>query len=182
VEWHDPEGTLIERIKEGEEGAFEELVERYKGMAFSLAYRFLGNPEDARDVSQEAFAQVYLHIKDFRGESTFKTWFFKIILNLCRRQRQKKTMYSLEPYLEKEMEPQAQEDVAEEVKRKELGVAIEEAIRALPTRQREVFIMKHLEGMKLSEIGEVLDCAEGTVKIHLFRAVRALQEKLKGWR
>lgn len=185
MERYDPENTLIERIKEGDERAFEELVNRYKGMGFSLAYRFLGNPEDARDISQEAFARVYLHIRDFRGESTFKTWFFRIIINLCRRSisgRQRKTVQSLDLYMEKETDPQAREDVEEEVRRKELRVAIEEAVRRLPAKQREVFIMKHMEGMKVSEISEVLNCAEGTVKIHLFRAVRALQERLKGWR
>ena len=185
MERYDPENTLIERIKEGDERAFEELVNRYKGMGFSLAYRFLGNPEDARDISQEAFARVYLHIKNFRGESTFKTWFFRIIINLCRRSisvRQRKTVQSLDLYMEKEMDPQAPEDVEVEVKRKELKAAIEGAVMGLPTKQREVFIMKHMEGMKISEISEVLDCAEGTVKIHLFRAVRALQERLKGWR
>jgi RNA polymerase sigma-70 factor (ECF subfamily) len=182
VERYDPEGALIDRVKQGDEEAFEELVERYKGMGFSLAYRLLGNPEDARDISQEAFAQVYLHIKDFRGESTFKTWFYRIIINLCRRQWQRKTTSSLDLYIEREVEPQAREGVEEEVKRKELRAAIEEAVRGLPAKQREVFIMKHMEGMKISEISEVLKCAEGTVKIHLFRAVRALQERLKGWR
>lgn len=185
MERYDPENNLIERIKEGDERAFEELVDRYKGMGFSLAYRFLGNPEDARDVSQEAFAQVYLHIKGFRGDSTFKTWFYRIIINLCRRTatgRQKRAEQSLDPYIEKEMEPQAREDVEEEVRQKELKMAVEEAVRGLPVRQREVFVMKHMEGMKISEIGEVLNCAEGTVKIHLFRAVKALQERLKGWR
>ena len=80
------------------------------------------------------------------------------------------------------MEPQAREDVEGEVRQKELKMAVEEAVRGLPVRQREVFVMKHMEGMKISEIGEVLNCAEGTVKIHLFRAVRSLQERLKGWR
>ncbi len=185
MEKYDPESALIERIKEGDERAFEALVDRYKVMGFSLAYRFLGNPEDARDVSQEAFAQVYLHIKDFRGESTFKTWLFSIVINLCRRHiygRQKKAMQSLDLYVEKELEPMAREDVEDTVRQKELKMAIEEAVRGLPAKQREVFIMKHMEGMKLSEISKVLNCAEGTVKIHLFRAVRALQEKLKGWR
>lgn len=185
MEIYDPDSVLVERVKGGDERAFEELVERYKGMGFSLAYRLLGNPEDARDVSQEAFAQVYLHIKGFRGESTLKTWFFRIIVNLCRRHglaRQRRPMQSLDPYIEKETGPHALEDVEAEVRQKELGLVIEEAIRGLPTKQREVFIMKHMEGMKISEISEVLNCAEGTVKIHLFRAVRTLQERLKGWR
>ncbi|HHT9120061.1 MAG TPA: RNA polymerase sigma factor, partial [Candidatus Hypogeohydataceae bacterium YC41] len=174
--------VLINRLKEGDKEAFEELVERYKEKCFALAYRFLGNPEDARDISQEAFAQVYLHIKDFRSESTFKTWFFKIIINLCRRQWQKRSVQSLDLYIDKEIDPLAQDDVELEVEQKELKRAIEGAVRRLPTKQREVFIMKHMEGMKISEISEVLNCAEGTVKMHLFRAVRALQEKLKGWR
>ncbi|HHT9152499.1 MAG TPA: RNA polymerase sigma factor [Candidatus Hypogeohydataceae bacterium YC40] len=182
MERYDPESVLINRLKEGDKEAFEELVERYKEKCFALAYRFLGNPEDARDISQEAFAQVYLHIKDFRSESTFKTWFFKIIINLCRRQWQKRSVQSLDLYIDKEIDPLAQDDVELEVEQKELKRAIEGAVRRLPTKQREVFIMKHMEGMKISEISEVLNCAEGTVKMHLFRAVRALQEKLKGWR
>ncbi|HHT9117118.1 MAG TPA: RNA polymerase sigma factor [Candidatus Hypogeohydataceae bacterium YC38] len=179
-----PESDLIKRIQEGDEEAFTELVERYKEMGFSLAYHFLGNPEDARDVSQEAFAQVYLKIKDFRGESSFKTWFFTIILNLCRKQRRRRASPATlsDSNLEEELGLQAQKDVEEEVERAELGVAIEKALKELSSKQREVFIMKHMEGMKISEISGVLNCAEGTVKIHLFRAVRALQERLKEWR
>ena len=179
---------LVDRCKAGEETAFNELIERHKKMAFSLAYNMLGNIEDARDISQEAFAVVYLRIRDFRGESSFKTWFYRIIINLCRRHYRKNNIASIIPlhFFTKEGKEETIDIKTEinpetEMSTKQLNSAIMDAVKDLPMKQREVFVMKHLKGMKISEISEVLGCAEGTVKAHLFRAVQKLQERLRGF-
>lgn len=146
-----------------------------------------GNPEDAEDISQEAFVIVYSKINTFREESSFKTWFFKIILNLCRRYYRRKKLRSLISFdiINKHGDDQLEKagtetDPERELSSRQTGRAIFSALRKLPAKQREVFTMKHLRGMKINEISEVLDCKEGTVKSHLFRAVKKLQESLGG--
>lgn len=176
---------LVNRCRSGDNMAFNELIERYKKMGFSLAYNMTGAVEDAEDISQEAFVAVYANISKFRGGSSFKTWFYKIVLNLCRRNHRRKQVASFLPFtfFNKEGEEQTIEVKADSNPEKELsntqsGKVIREAIRELPIRQKEIFIMKHIKGMKIIEISEVLQCAEGTVKSHLFRAVKKLQDSL----
>ena len=179
---------LVDRCKAGEETAFNELIERHKKMAFSLAYNMLANIEDARDISQEAFAVVYSQIKKFRGDCSFKTWFYRIIINFCRRHYRKNNTASIIPlhFFTKEGKEETIDIKTEinpetEMSTKQLNSAIMDAVKDLPMKQREVFVMKHLKGMKISEISEVLGCAEGTVKSHLFRAIQKLQERLRGF-
>ena len=179
---------LVERLKVNDTKAFEELVERYKKMGFSLAYNMSGSVEDAQDISQEAFVIVHSQIHKFRGESSFKTWFYRIIVNLCRGHYRKNRFASFISinFFTKEGDEKTIDAVAEttpenELSTKQLGSAIKNAVKNLPVKQQEVFVMKHFNGMKISEISEVLGCAEGTVKSHLFRAVKKLQEKLKGF-
>ncbi|MDI6800945.1 MAG: RNA polymerase sigma factor [Thermodesulfovibrionales bacterium] len=178
---------LIKKIKERDETAFGELVNRYKRLGLSLAHSMTGNMQDAEDISQEAFAIVYTEIAKFRGESSFKTWFYKIVLNLCRAHNRKTRLASLIPlhFINKEGEEEAIEikggtNPEKEFSDKQKGSAIANAVKRLPIKQREAFVMKHLRGLKISEISEIMGCAEGTVKVHLFRAVRDLQKKLKG--
>ncbi|MBI5025914.1 MAG: RNA polymerase sigma factor [Nitrospirae bacterium] len=179
---------LIKGLKAGDAEAFNELVERYKRMGFSLAYNMVGSIEDAEDVSQEAFAIVYTKIKGFRGDCSFKTWFYRIIINLCRKHYRKNKFASIislnifpDTDEEKTIEIKAKDNVERELLSRQLNSAITAAVRKLPAKQREVFVMKHLRGMKIHEISEVLNCAEGTVKAHLFRAVKGLQKRLKGF-
>jgi len=179
---------LVEKIKSGDKRAFDEIVERYKKMGFSLAYNLTGSIEDAEDISQEAFAIVYTQIKKFRGESSFKTWFYRIVLNLCKRHHRKKQLVSMIPlyFFNKEGEEEVIElmggsNPESELSARQVGRAIKEAVSQLSFKQREIFIMKHLKGMKISEISRILGCSEGTVKTHLFRAIRELQDKLKGF-
>lgn len=179
---------LVNRFKLNDENAFNELIDRHKKMAFSLAYNMTGSIEDAEDISQEAFAIVYAQIAKFRGESSFKTWFYRIVLNLCRRYYRKNQLISIIPlhFLDKEREEKeidikVDSTPESELSAKQIGKSIMTAITKLPIKQREVFVMKHLKGMKISEIAEILGCAEGTVKTHLFRAIQNLQERLKGF-
>ncbi len=179
---------IVSRLKAGDDYAFNELIERYKKMGFSLAYNMLGVIEDAEDISQEAFAIVYTEIKKFRQESSFKTWFYRIVINLCRRHYRKNKLISLIPLYshnkegeEQELEIKAGATPEDEFSNKQLGSAIMKAVRGLPMKQREVFVMKHIKGMKITEIAEILGSAEGTIKSHLFRAVNELQKKLRGF-
>jgi len=183
----DPDGLLVERLKGGDDTAFGELLERYRRKAISMAYHMVGNLEDAEDISQEAFVLVYTKVKGFRGESSFRTWFYKVIVNLCRSHNRRRRLLKMltlgsegksQGSSEIEM---SQTEAGMEDEKGELKRAIGEAIHSLPARQREVFVMKHLQGMKIHEIAMSLNCAEGTVKAHLFRAVKELQKGLKDY-
>ncbi len=179
---------LVRRIKSSDDAAFNVLIERYKKMGFSLAHHMTGSIEDAEDISQDAFVIVYEQIAKFRGESSFKTWFYKIVLNLCRRHYKKNrlaSVFSIHSLFhkegeEKEMSIPVESNPESELLTKQMGGSIMAAITKLSAKQREVFVMKHIKGLKISEIAEIMGCAEGTIKVHLFRAIRELQKTLKG--
>lgn len=182
------EKTLILRMKQNERSAFDELVCIYQNKGFAIAYNFVGNPEDAKDVLQEAFIKVYLNIKKFKEEAKFSTWFYRIVVN-CSLDflRRKKTMCKVftQNLLDEEDKVQEFEDKRYEPGRilmnEELSIVIDNSILELPEKQKVCFILKHQNGLSNQEIAQALKCTISTVKVHLFRAVRNLQEKLSGY-
>jgi RNA polymerase sigma-70 factor, ECF subfamily len=188
----DSELQLIERARNGERAAFDSLVGIYKGKAFALAYNFTGNTEDAKDVLQEAFVKAYLNIKKFRGGSTFYTWFYRILLNqykdILRRKRTRIKVLVDAPGPMDENDDAPAEAVDNSpgpgtaLLNKEIREKADEAINMLPEKQKTTFILKHMHGMKLSEIAGIIGCSESTAKVHLFRATKNLQKALSPYR
>lgn len=184
----DSELQLIERARNGERAAFDSLVDMHKGKAFALAFHFTGNAEDAKDLSQEAFIRAYVNIKSFRGGSNFYTWLYRILVNLCRdflrkkRTRLKVLVDAPEPPDEGDEMPVEAVDSGpgpeDALLNKEIREKADEAINMLSERQKSVFILKYMQGMKLDEIASVINCSESTVKVHLFRATKSLRKFL----
>jgi RNA polymerase sigma-70 factor (ECF subfamily) len=175
------DSELIERYLAGSEEAFNRLVMRHQRMAFNLAYRFLGNYEDAGDLAQEAFVRVYKHLKRFKGDCSFKTWLYKIVLNLSRNQYRwkKRRGEFVKVSIDnpgRETNPHSWEipdgtlSVETEVRRKEIRRRIQESLSELPREYREILVLRHLEDLSYSEIARLLGCAEGTIKSRLHRA------------
>ncbi len=189
---------LVERAKANEPRAFEELVRRHHSKVHSIAHHMCeGNAEEASDMTQEAFLRAFRNLRKFRGESTFYTWLYRIVINTCldgrRRRRRWEQMLSLsrsrqadedseEEPLEMEPDSAMDSNPLEVLSGKQLSRRLRKAMASLPERQRVAFQLKVLHGMNLREISEVMDAAEGTVKSHLFRATRSLQEALKDWK
>jgi len=178
---------LAELVKSGDGPAFTCLLERYRALAFSLAYNMTGSIAEGEDISQEAFTILYTKAASFRGESSFKTWFYRIVINLCRRhhRRSRIVRFTSLSFLtkegdEREMDIEVERTPEDEASANQTGASINSAVRKLSMKQREVFILKHMKGLKISEIAAVLGCSDGTVKSHLFRAVRSLQQELQG--
>ncbi|KPK41426.1 MAG: hypothetical protein AMJ78_05575 [Omnitrophica WOR_2 bacterium SM23_29] len=178
---------LIEKVKKGERFAFDFLVDKYKEKAFALAFNMVGNYEDAKDVLQDAFVRAYVNVKDFRTDSSFYTWFYRILVNLCRDfLRRKSAAKRIRPSpLKLKYEEEETIDVVdnrpnpfEVTLSKEVKEMIDEAVNLLPEKQRMVFTLKHIQGLKLNEIAVILNCRESTVKVHLYRAMRNLQKSL----
>jgi RNA polymerase sigma-70 factor (ECF subfamily) len=176
---------LVARSKQGSDPAFTELVGRYRDRAVKLACTVVGNFEDAKDVSQEAFVKAYNALKGFEGRSKFSTWFFRILMNQSRdflRSRRWKRFISFrrQEAMENFFEalPERGVTLGARVLGEELGCKMTQAIAGLPFKQGWVFQLRFLEGLALAEIGEVTGMAEGTVKANLHFAVQKFRKFL----
>lgn len=185
----DPsDNELISRAQHGEVIAFEQLVHRYDRNVLAIATRFTRSAEDAQDLYQEVFLRVYRGLAGFRFESQFSTWLYRVATNVClsfQRRGRKVKQVSLDETFENSAPVHAVEATAAEAnpekhyRNTEISTRVNDALSVLSEQQRMVFILKHYEGLKLSEIAEMMDCAEGTVKRYLFVATRKLRAQLK---
>ena len=170
------QAMLIQRFKNGESDAFEEIVKKYQKQVYNLAYGYIGNYEDAYDISQEVFIKVYRSLDKLKDGSAFNFWLRRVTLNACtdyvRHQASEKIMDDVSNYY---VDDGSSDKLMETG---ELGKMISKAIQRLPNKQRKVFILRHYEGLPLKDIAETLNCSLGTVKAHLFRATRRLRDIL----
>jgi RNA polymerase sigma-70 factor, ECF subfamily len=176
---------LVISAQQGERQAFEVLVERYKQKAYRIAFDFTRDREEAKDLSQEAFLQAFSHLKGFDRRASFYTWFYRILVNLCLDYRRRKTKIVWESLDEKTEKGDGFEKIAnpgplpdQEAMRRQISQRIGVALATLPPKQRAVFLLKNHQGLSISEIADVMKAAEGTIKVHLHRAVMALRQRL----
>ena len=176
---------LVASARQGDRRAFEELVDRHERRAYHIAFDFTRNREDAKDLSQEAFLKAFTNLKNFDGRSSFYTWFYRIIVNLCLdyKRRQKRAPADtfderVENQVEPSHEPEKTRSPDQDVMARQISRAIGAALETLPARQRTAFVLKNHQGLSIKEIAELMETAEGTVKVHLHRAVTALRERL----
>ena len=175
----EPDDALITRFREdGDESAFEELVERHRRDVYHLAFRVAGNHEDANDLSQEAFVRVYRALPRFRGESSFKTWLYRIVLNLslnhvrsARREREGRVD------VDGVTLPVAAQGLTL-VLQGETRRILEGAIEKLPPKQKKTLILKVFHELKYVEIARVMSCSVGTAKANFFHAVKSLKREM----
>jgi len=175
---------LVERCQRGHADAFRELVDRYQARIFNMAYRMLHNREEAEDITQEAFLNVFRAIDSFKGDR-FSPWIYKIASNLCldHLRRRRLPTVSLDAPVNADMD--VAREIAdntslpeEEALSEALGIDIQRAIDSLPERYRVVTVLRHIEDLSYEEIAEVLGIPLGTVKTRLFRAREMLRERL----
>jgi len=176
---------LVERAKRGDVEAFETLVASHEKAVFNYAYRLTGNYEDAGDIAQEAFLRVYNSLPEFRGDSSFTTWLYRIVRNACldeMRKRKRQRVTSLDETMELddgEMSRQFADNgdgPEQALERVELQRTVLEAINALDEEYRVVVVMRDIQGYSYNEIAEALGINLGTVKSRLNRARGALKE------
>ncbi len=184
--WVNPgDEELVAAAQQGDRRAFEELVDRHKQKAYYIAFDFARDREEARDLSQEAFLKAFMNLKNFDGRSSFYTWFYRILVNLCldykRRQKRAPTDSfdeTLEHDVEPSHQPQQPRSPDQQVLAGQISRRVDQALAALPARQRTAFILKNHQGLSIKEIAALMETAEGTVKVHLHRAVAALRQSL----
>jgi RNA polymerase sigma-70 factor (ECF subfamily) len=183
------DNELISRAQNGEVAAFEQLVRRYDRMVLGIANRFAHNAEDAQDIYQDVFLKVYRGIGGFQFKSQFSTWLYRVVTNVClshqKKSRRAQRMSSLEemtengrviPIAAAAADRQSPDRLYRDV---EIADRVKSAVAELPDQQRLVFVLKHFEQLKISEIAATMSCAEGTVKKYLFLATRKLRAQLR---
>ena len=180
---------LIIQAQKGDQSAFEELVYRYDRNVLSVAMKYANDEDDAKDLYQEVFIRVYRGLKNFRFQSEFSTWLFRITTNVCltykSRSKEHLRVSINKNFDDEESELSATEELIydgsspEEISSgTDLGEIVNAAVESLSPKQKMTFILKHYEGYKIREIAEMLNCKEGTVKKYLFDAVKNLRKKL----
>jgi len=177
---------LIKKSQQGDQKAFEQLIIKYEKKVYTIAYRMMGNHEDASDLAQEAFIKVFRSIKSFRGEASFSTWIYHVVANVCRDQlrKQKVKVNSLdEPvaYEGERLEKQLQDSgksPEEKLEENELKAYLQRLINQLPDEYRLVLVLREFMDFSYEEIAGELNITMGTVKSRLNRARTILKNKL----
>jgi len=189
------DAEIVARAREGDHEAFRVLVERYQGRAYRLALRVLRDEEQARDAVQDAFLKAYVNLGRFEGRSSFYTWLYRLVMNLCldvkRRDHSVRVVETGEPTdLERIATPDVrgadegpwrahEESPDAAVDRSELRGALARAIDELPEAARETLVLREVEGLSYAEIAESLGIPKGTVMSRLHYARRRVQELLR---
>ncbi|MDX9787817.1 MAG: RNA polymerase sigma factor [Desulfobacterales bacterium] len=196
----DPEFTdhqLVRRIKSGESWASERLMRRYYSKARALAFQMCDrNADEAEDLTQQAFLNALGGIGKFQENASFKTWFYRILINTCRdmRRRRRRWLGVFAPVFSRgengEETPFSPEAVPDETetgnpdsvyRHNHMNQDIQQALESLPEQQRMVFQLKVVQELSIPEISEILTLAPGTIKSHLFRATKTMRNALAEW-
>lgn len=179
---------LCEQVARGDEAAFELLVERYQQRAYRLAWSILRHGEDARDLSQDAFIRLWESAGSFRGRSRFSTWFYRLLVNLCLDHRRKHRWWH-QVFAREERagddepsaltrQPAPRADPVEGLGRERALARVWDAATRLSPQQRTVLVLHVQEELPMSEVADVMGCAEATARVHLHRALTALRATL----
>jgi len=190
VSWSDVgdrEAALIQRCAAGDEGASAELVAQHQRTVVQLATNLLGDREEALDLSQEVFLRIFRTIHRFRGQSSLRTWIYRIVVNQARnrhrfwRRRHRDEQVSLDQHVAthgdvlRGSSPTPDRVLAQ----KELAERLHNALERLPFEQRTAIVLREVDGLSYEEIAYSLDLAVGTVKSRLTRARQALRSELR---
>ena len=183
------EAVLIRAVQRGDQDAFEQLVRAYDQSVLRLAVNLLRSQEDARDVFQEAFLRVFRSIDSFRFDCSFHTWLYRIVTNICLDFLRKRKVRKEEPAvvdtpegpldrMNDFEEEAAHADPERNLWNRQLGQRIEDALVGLTPRERMVFELRHYQGLRLRNIGEILGTSEEAAKNCLFRATQKMRAVL----
>ena len=171
---------LVQEVRNGNRQAFTELMRRYQQRVYWTARRIVGSHADADDIAQETFIKAYLGLGEFRGESGFFTWLYRIAVNLSLNALRKRQVvnYLQESALLSKFLP-ADSDPSRDLEEKQLDSILQKGIAMLPEKQRAVFVLRYYEELSYEEIGRILKTSVGGLKANYFHALRKVQEYLR---
>jgi RNA polymerase sigma-70 factor (ECF subfamily) len=179
--------SLIQAAQAGKQMAFRQLVEQYDKKVLGLAFKMLGNQQDAEDVYQEVFMSVFSHIQSFQFQSSFDTWLYRIVVNTSLNYRKKRNRHqrALSDTAAEEPFPRFPDErplpdavtISQEIREQ-----IETALSQLTLIQRTIFVLRFYQDFKIKDIAEIVSCSEGTVKNTLFRSTLKMRRLLAKYR
>ena len=188
----DEDFDLIQSINSGQVDRFHDLVKRYEQKLYNFSLRMCRDHSDAEDMVQDTFLNVFKYLKDFRYETKFKNWLYKVAASTCIKKRRKSKFapereLSLDEFLPSD-EAEATDDVPkwalmplDRLLDEELAGAVHRGILAIPRKYRMVIVLRDIEGFSTAETAQILNLTESNVKVRLHRARLYLREKLKGY-
>ena len=178
------ENEIIRKVLGGDANAFEELVLRHEKTVYNIALRMTGSEDDAADMTQETFIKAYNNLSSFKSDSKFSTWIYRITTNVCLdflRAKSRRPQVSLtvadadDDSFEQQLEiPDPADDPEQQLMKKLSMQSLNDGLRRLPDKQRQILVMRELGGLSYAEIGKALSLEEGTVKSRIFRARKNL--------
>ena len=183
----EEEYAVVERVRAGDTNAFEALVTAYQKQIYNLTLRYVSSPEDAADLTQEAFLRAYRSLDSFRGDSRFSVWLYRLTTNICidflrsrgRGSASSLTVENEDEEIEELDVPDERFEPQKELERRELQRAVLDGLASLSEDAREIVVLRELQGLSYAEIGERLGLEAGTVKSRLFRARKTLCDYLR---
>ena len=169
---------LIEACQRGEAEAFRALFERHKDKVYSIALRYSGDEAAAQDIAQETFLKLFVGLKNFRGESDFGSWLYRLVVNSCFDRKRKNRR--LLPLLDEALAVLQAPDLSafDEILRSETRGRLREVMADLPDEQRMLLVLRYTQALSYDEIGRILGVASGTVASRLNRIHRTLARRL----
>jgi len=171
------DNTLIEQTLEGNEKAFEELVDRYKSYIFTVSYRILGRYEEAEETAQDTFVKAYRSLKGFNHQAKFSTWLYRIAVNTAISKRRKNKFYTED--IDDHKNFNAHSSNKDSLKHGEQSKYVQQALQLLKEDDVTVITLFYLEELRLEEISEITGWEVNGVKVKLFRARKRLAEKMR---
>jgi len=182
----DLDQELVRRVQQGDKSAFDLLVIKYQHKIVHLVNRYVKDPSEAQDVAQDTFIKAYRALGDFRGDSAFYTWLYRIAINtaknylLSRSRRHFDYEIDVQDAEQVENAPQLKDIETPEnlLMNEQIVAVIKSAIERLPEEMRIAITLREFEGMSYEEIAEAMDCPIGTVRSRIFRAREAIDQKL----
>ena len=187
VEAPDADARLVERFLRGDAHAFELLFRKHQSYAFNVAYGLVGNNEDAADITQEAFLRVHRNMNRFRGDSTFTTWLYRVVVNLAitelRRRSRSRTllMEDIAPAEAWRAEEEGPDAPLVHLEIDEERETVQRVLRHLPPDYRAVLVLRHFQQLAYEEICQVLGLTMSQVKTRLHRARRMFKERYQAF-
>jgi RNA polymerase sigma-70 factor (ECF subfamily) len=188
----DKDFELIRAINSGQYDRFPDLVKRYEQKLYNFNLRMCRDAADAEDIVQETFLNVFKYLKDFRYETKFKNWLYRVAASTCIKKRRKSKFAPQRELSLDEFYPQSEAEVSDQVPdwaqmpldkvlSNELLDKINEAIVTLPEKYRLVIVLRDIEGFSTAETAQILNLSDANVKVRLHRARLFLRDKLKGY-
>ncbi|RJQ66499.1 MAG: sigma-70 family RNA polymerase sigma factor [Desulfobacteraceae bacterium] len=188
----DPDTALVQAIQAGDKSLFTDLVQRYEGALYNFGFKMCGAVGDAEDLVQETFLNVFRYLNDFRRETKFKNWLYRIAASVCIKKRRRSKFapvreLSLDDFLpgdEADVEQQVPQWAAlplEQVLNEELRQKMRAAIWELPEKYRAVLVLRDMEGFSTEEAAQILNLTAANIKVRLHRARLFLRDQLKDY-